>query len=114
MKRLTSASASLGVLADRAQALGIELLPLIDMKQEPFGASLVGSGQEGADATAESAVRCTEDTDLLLNSLISFKRRQIGRGRIKSTDEGMERLGAGAQTEDGPGATVSPATQRRD
>src|SRR5687768_11819263 len=83
------------------------------MKQKPFSASLVGGGQERADATPKRAVRCAEETDLLLNALISFKARQVGRERIKSTDEGMEWLRAGAQTENGPGATVSTATQRR-
>src|SRR5215207_7747250 len=84
------------------------------MDEEPLGAALVGGSQEAADATAESAVVCAQNLDLLLDTLIGFERRHVGRGRPKGSDEGMERLGAGAQTEDGPGAAVSPATQSRD
>jgi len=83
---------------------------LIDMDEEPFGAPLVGGGQEVADVSAESPLCRTQDTDLLLDPLNSFKRWHVGWERIKGTDEGMERLGAGAQTDDGPDATVGPAT----
>ena len=58
-----------------AQGLGVKLLPLVDVEQEPLGALLVGCRQKAADATTEGAVRRAQDLNLLLDAPVGLERR---------------------------------------
>jgi hypothetical protein len=57
------------------EGLGIKFLPLIDMEEEPVRAPLVGRGEQAAKAAAESALRPTQDLDLLLDPAIGREGR---------------------------------------
>jgi hypothetical protein len=80
------------------QGLSVELLPLVDMQQEPVGAGLLGGGKKAANAAADSVVIHSQDRNLLFDTLIGLEGWQVDRRWVEAANEGVQRLGAGAQT----------------
>ena len=115
MKRATSASACSGVERGMVQGLGVELLPLVDIEQEPVGAPLVCGREQAADAGGEQRLGSARRmATCSLDRSVGLERRQVGRGWVEGANQGVQRLGAGAQTDHGPAAAVGTAAQGRD
>ena len=83
MKRATSASAwARASSAGMVQGLGVELLPLVDIEQQPVGAALLLGREQAADAVGQQPRVGAEDGDLVLDLPVDLERRQVGAAAV--------------------------------
>ena len=73
----------LGLERGMAQGLGIKLLPLVDIEEEPIGALLVGCRQKAADAAADRGILAAQELYPVLDPFVGSEIGELGRGRVE-------------------------------